>query len=71
VSAVQLPRRLWAVVDPRDVEECASRALVVYPGPVGELVARELLAALNFGYLGPGGLTERLMASITDAELGP
>jgi hypothetical protein len=53
------------------VEECASRALVVYPGPVGELVARELLAALNFGYLGPGGLTERLMASITDAELGP
>lgn len=34
----------------RDLAAAADRAVTTYPGPVGELVQREILAHLNFGH---------------------
>jgi hypothetical protein len=46
----------------------ASRARTLYPGPVGELVARELLTIEEFGWtLGAGSLGTKLVAAINEA----
>lgn len=48
----------------------ASRATRLYPGPVGELVSRELLTWDEFGYrLGGGQLVMRLIDHILAAPL--
>lgn len=54
-------------VDRMRLRAAAFRATRVYPGPVGELVCRELLAFEEFGYiLGLQGPTMRLVAHIED-----
>lgn len=57
----------------RSLLTAAGRALVLYPGPVGELVARELYDALQFEFLGAATgptrqLVEYLLAQSPDAE---
>lgn len=48
----------------------AFRATRVYPGPVGELISRELLAWEDFGYvLSNGGLVLRLVDHVMKTEL--
>jgi hypothetical protein len=43
----------------------------VYPGPVGELISRELLAWEQFGYrLGSKTMIMRLVEDVTDAPVG-
>ena len=40
--------------------DAANHALVLYPGPVGELLRREFIAWANFGYrIGDGALVRR------------
>ena len=47
----------------------ACRARTLYPGPVGELVARELLTIEEFGWtLGAGSLGIKLVAAIEEAH---
>ncbi|MGH3914833.1 MAG: hypothetical protein ACRDTC_15710 [Pseudonocardiaceae bacterium] len=57
----------------RSLLTAAGRALVLYPGPVGELVARELYDALQFEFLGAATgptrqLVEYLLAQPAEAE---
>jgi hypothetical protein len=54
-------------VDPARLDSAARRALVAYPGPVGELVSRELTAYLSFGHRFDGG---SLIAGLVDQVLG-
>jgi hypothetical protein len=47
------------------VREAAARALDAHPGPVGEVLARELRAYAQFGHrFGGDGLLHRLAADI-------
>ncbi len=49
----------------------AFRATRVYPGPVGELLSRELLSWEEFGYrLGSRGLVMGIVDAIMTAQLG-
>jgi hypothetical protein len=52
---------------PGPADSAARRALVAYPGPVGELVSRELTAYLSFGHRFDGG---SLIAGLVDQVLG-
>lgn len=46
----------------------AHRAKTIYPGPVGELISRELLSFEEFGYvLSNGGLVVRLVEHVMTA----
>lgn len=63
-------------LDPMDhhdrmaLRNAAFRATRVYPGPVGELVSRELLTWEEFGYrLGGDKLVMRLMKQIQEMEI--
>lgn len=48
----------------------AFRATRVFPGAVGELISRDLMAFEEFGYrLGAHGLVKRLVAAVMAAEL--
>lgn len=48
----------------------AFRATRVFPGPVGELVSKELLSWEEHGWrIGGHGLIRRLVKAVTDAEL--
>jgi hypothetical protein len=50
----------------------AFRATRVYPGPVGELLCRELLDWEEFGYrFGGGALVTRLIDHLSSAPLAP
>ncbi|WP_214370844.1 hypothetical protein [Pseudonocardia sp. H11422] len=50
------------------IRVAAARALQVYPGPVGQLVARELYAYLELGWLLPhDGLAERIIRDVLDS----
>ena len=50
----------------------AFRATRVYPGPVGELLRRELLDWEEFGYrFGGGALVTRLIDHLSSAPLAP
>jgi hypothetical protein len=50
----------------------AFRATQVYPGPVGELLCRELLDWEEFGYrFGGGALVSRLTDHLLSAPLAP
>lgn len=50
----------------------AFRATRLYPGPVGELVARELLTWEEFGYrLGGNQLVMRLVDHVLQAPIAP
>jgi hypothetical protein len=43
----------------------ASRAIQVYPGPVGQLISRELLMWEEFGFrLGGGSLVRQLVEDV-------
>jgi hypothetical protein len=62
-------------IDPAEVREpyaawvraAAARAVHVHPGPVGELLARELRAYAEFGHrFGVDGLLDRLAADLQD-----
>lgn len=57
------PEPAAALVDwQRALLAAAARAVVLYPGPVGELVARELHDALQFEFMATtGGQTRRLV----------
>lgn len=47
----------------------AEHALTAYPGPVGELIHREVQAFLDFGYrFGGSGLAERLVDHVLAAR---
>lgn len=70
MSEIYYDHRAPAAVDPtsnghaapvrRRLDAAACRATRVYPGPAGELISRELRAAIGFGYrLGPGGRGDR------------
>jgi hypothetical protein len=50
----------------------AHRALSTHPGPVGELIQREIEAFLNFGHLvGSGALIMRLVHEVSVADIAP
>ena len=50
----------------------AGRARRIYPGPIGELVFRELSAYVEFGYrLGNEGLIPRLADAVLAADANP
>lgn len=56
----------------RSLLAAAERALVLYPGPVGQLVARELYDALQFEFLGAvTGPTRRLVEYLLDQPSQP
>jgi hypothetical protein len=48
----------------------AQRALRAYPGPAGELIRRELLAAANLGYLGERPDRDALLLRLCQEILG-
>lgn len=49
----------------------AGHARRIYPGPIGELVYRELTAYAEFGYrFGDNGLIPRLVAAVLAAPSG-
>jgi hypothetical protein len=53
-----------------DFRAAAFRAPSVYPGPVGELIARELMIIDEFGYrLGAEAFGNRLAKAVMDAPL--
>jgi hypothetical protein len=55
--------------DQARVRAAALRARRIYPGPLGELVFRELRAYAEFGYrLGDDGLISRLTAVVLAAR---
>jgi hypothetical protein len=55
-----------------NVRTAALKARRLWPGPVGELVFRELTAYANFGFrFERTGLTEQLLQHVLDAELDP
>ena len=60
-----------AAMDQRErkrVRNAAFRASRVYPGPVGELLHRELMSWVEFGYrLGDRRMIMRLVKAIEDA----
>jgi hypothetical protein len=50
--------------------QAAFRARNVYPGPVGELIAKELLAIEEFGYrMGAEAFGRRLIAAVETAAI--
>lgn len=52
------------------IRAAAFRATRVYPGPVGELVSKDLLDWENYGWrIGGHGLIARLVAAVMAAEL--
>ncbi len=56
-------------VDAEQLCEAGKRALESYPGPVGELIARELEAAASFGFrFARGTLLRRLVDAILDQQ---
>jgi hypothetical protein len=64
-------------IDPGEVPEpyvawlraAAERAVQAHPGPVGELLARELCAYAEFGHrFGADGLLDRLAADLLDTQ---
>lgn len=64
------------VLNPLDHHErmrlraAAFRATRVYPGPVGELLSRELLSWEEFGYrLGSSGLVMGIVDAVMNAEI--
>lgn len=58
------------MLDRARIRAAAFRATRVYPGPVGELVSRELMDFEQWGYrLGSLGPTMRLVAHIEKAQL--
>lgn len=56
--------------DRMQLRAAAFRATRVFPGPVGELISKDLMAFEEFGYrLGAHGLVRRLVAAVMNAEL--
>jgi len=54
------------------MRNAAFRATRLYPGPVGELLQRELIAFEDFGYrLAVDGLIMRLVAHLTTITAPP
>lgn len=52
--------------------QAATKALALYPGALGQLAEREILAAVNFRYLPDArGLIARLVADIENTPLPP
>ena len=50
----------------------AFRVTRLYPGPVGELLSRELLTWEEFGYrFGGGAFIERLIDHVSSAPVAP
>jgi hypothetical protein len=50
----------------------AFQATLVYPGPVGELLRRELMDWEEFGYrFGGGAFIERLIDHVSSASVAP
>jgi hypothetical protein len=63
---IPAPSALGAAV----ITQAAFRARRVYPGPVGLLVCRELLAWADFGHrLGKDALVRQLVAEILETGL--
>lgn len=52
--------------DPRALNAAAVLAWRLYPGPVGEVLADRLTAGASLGFLGPDGLTARLVEALGD-----
>ena len=54
------------------LEAAAVHAERLYPGPVGELIARELRAHAEFGYrFGGSGLATRVARALLAVPVGP
>jgi hypothetical protein len=57
-------------VDHGHLDAAARWALVAYPGAVGELISREILAHLSFGFrFDSGGLIDRLADQVLTTSL--
>jgi hypothetical protein len=52
------------------IRNAAHRAKKVYPGPAGEVLARELDAYADFSFLWCDGSTTRRMGALVDDVLG-
>ena len=48
------------------IHAAAKQARQLYPGPVGELVARELISYAELGWLVPAAMVERLIRQIEE-----
>lgn len=60
------------MLDRDRVDEAARRALTLYPGPVGQLVHREIQAYLDFGHrFALASLTTRVIEDILGASTDP
>ncbi len=55
--------------DRSKIRTAAYRALKVYPGPIGDLISRELLAHEELGYMAPNGLSARLINAVLNTPL--
>jgi len=64
----QDPRTAPTPIDRDRLHEAAERALSLYPGPVGQLVHREIQAYLDFGHrFAQASLITRLIEDILGA----
>jgi hypothetical protein len=56
--------------DKHRITQAITRALEVYPGPIGEVAVKYLSEYIDFGYrFQRNGLSERLVAQILGSEL--
>jgi hypothetical protein len=69
VQAEPIPPRSDAI-DRSRLDTAARWALVAFPGPIGELISREISAYLSFGfYFVDGGFIARLADHVLASEL--
>jgi hypothetical protein len=52
------------------IHAAARQARQLYPGPLGELVARELVSYAELGWLIPDGMVEQVTCQIEEAAAG-
>ena len=64
-AAINPPRRMEANEKLR-LRSAAHKALKLYPGPVGELISREILVWEDFGYRIGGGGGHALIGAVVD-----
>lgn len=68
-SRPEVPPKVMAVHETIRTRAATYRAARLYPGPVGELLANELLAYEAMGYLGESCLMNRLVQHVMTAPL--
>jgi len=70
VGAAQVPPEPFIGNEPARYRAAAFRATRLHPGPVGDLLARELRAVADFGYrVAPDSLVARAAATLLATPL--